>query len=195
MKIVITGPGRSGTTFLVSLFTMLSFNTGYSEDEIIRFNNKMKPTDPSRAGLEINPGMELEVVKSPTFCFNIRILNQVIGPIDMIYVPIRELKHVTESRAECQRLANSTVPVNGGWWGASNILEQKHFLAEAVYELCHNVSLLDVPIEFINFPKLLYDPMYLYQKLHKVLEKKKIKFDIFKEVHQNLVRPELVRVK
>jgi len=52
-KIIITGPGRSGTTFLVQLLTRLHFDTGWEPYREPYFNAQ-------RAGCEIKLDFDLE---------------------------------------------------------------------------------------------------------------------------------------
>jgi hypothetical protein len=63
-RIIITGTGRAGTTFLVQLFSELGFDTGYSAEEAMRAVDGI-----SRAGLE-KPLVDESnpyVIKSPWF--------------------------------------------------------------------------------------------------------------------------------
>lgn len=48
-KILITGTGRSGTTFLIKLFSFLNFNTGYNKN-----NYKQYISNNCNSGMERN---------------------------------------------------------------------------------------------------------------------------------------------
>ena len=63
-RIVITGTGRAGTTYLMQLFSALGFDTGFSLEEAMA-----KVDDMSHAGLELPLiGDETPyVIKSPRF--------------------------------------------------------------------------------------------------------------------------------
>ena len=86
-KILITGTGRCGTTFLIKLFTFLGFDTGYNNKNYQKyiFSN-------------CNSGMEKEysdnhyILKSPGFMMNIKdIVNDSSVKIKYIIIPIRDL--------------------------------------------------------------------------------------------------------
>src|SRR5688572_24304601 len=97
--IIISGTGRSGTTFLVQLFTSLGLDTGFP--------------DPTSAVLaNCNGGMEWNIrdpnapyiVKSPWLCDSLdEILEQGDVVVDHALIPVRELYAAAESRRDVSR--------------------------------------------------------------------------------------------
>jgi hypothetical protein len=105
-KILITGSGRSGTTFLVRLFTFVDINTGFTKESLL-----------NREHAKNNPGLEhfinirdpeIIVLKSPSILSHHSpdwtIDDQWGSPIaprdwiKSIIVPLRDFKEVAQSR-------------------------------------------------------------------------------------------------
>ena len=66
-KILITGTGRCGTTFLIKLFSFLDFDTGYD-----RSNYKKHISSNCNSGMERNCKENYYILKNPHFIRNIR---------------------------------------------------------------------------------------------------------------------------
>jgi hypothetical protein len=164
-KVIITGTGRAGTTFLVRLLTELGLETG-----ITRKNWHRKFYPECNAGLEHNL-LDAEtpyIVKNPALC---ETLPQALATgrfvIDHVYVPIRELETAAASRVR-HGGANGSVP--GGLWGTSDPAEQRRVLAEYFHRLVHVLVVHEIPHTFILFPRLVSDPAYLYGRLSYLLK-------------------------
>jgi len=189
--IVITGTGRAGTTFLVSLFTLLGFDTGFTKEQVIQMNSGWKPDFGPRAGLEREWQLGLDVVKSPSFCYCIDAILEKVK-VDCVLVPIRDLTKAAQSRVVNQERAKTSTPVTGGFIkGAKDLESQKQVLLEMIYKLCLSSSPFLVPLIFLKYPKLIVDPDYLYTKL---VDCTHIKVDrnTFYKSFSVLSRPELV---
>jgi len=65
-KILITGTGRCGTTFLIKLFSFLNFNTGYD-----RNNYKLSISSNCNSGMERSYKDNYNVLKKPEFIADI----------------------------------------------------------------------------------------------------------------------------
>lgn len=183
--IIITGTGRAGTTFLVQLFGHLGFDTGFTLENL-RVNEKKK------CGLESN-GTKKDipyVIKDPVFCdYAERILGSKDIIIEYIIVPIRDLYSAAESRRQLQG-KNKTYPIPGGLWQTKEPHAQEGILLKKIYSLAESASKVHVPIIFINFPMLVDDSSYLYEKLHPIVGQ--IPFMTFKTVFDGIIRPEWV---
>jgi hypothetical protein len=162
--ILITGTGRSGTTFLVQLLTLLGFDTGFTEKD---FKTLIHPI--SLGGLEHDirkPGPKPYIIKSPWICDYIDevMLNKDIT-IDHIIIPIRNIEHAAESR----RLVSQKNIMEGGLWDTKSQEEnqQEIILMRKFYDLILRLSLGDgFPlITFLNFPELVKNYLYLWIKL------------------------------
>ena len=196
--VVIAGNGRSGTTFLVHLFTALGIDTGFTEE------SAQSSIDPlSNAGLEFNlfrPDYENlpYIIKSPFF-YKVadEILNNPKIEIENILIPMRKLEDAAKSRIRIQSLAEEKAQktireglVPGGITGTNDKAEQELVLARQINELIISVAESEVPYTFISFPLLVTNPHYLYKKIGFLIPE--IKFDTFLEVFTKISKPELV---
>jgi hypothetical protein len=159
-KVIITGTGRSGTTFLVRLLGALGLDTGISDG-----NYGKKYFENCHAGLEFNLLDEKTpyIVKNPALC-------DTLGPalatgrfvIDHAYIPIRELKSVAASRAAVGG-AHGSKP--GGLWRTAEPANQEAVMGEMLHTLMHTLAAHDIPHTFILFPRMVTDPAYTFRKL------------------------------
>ena len=163
-KILISGTGRAGTTFLVRLLTELGLDTGYDRD-----NWQKDFFAPSQAGLEGNPlaSGSPYIVKNPEACTELPALlasgNLVI---DHVLIPVRDLESAARSRI---RIGGTDHEVPGGLWGTSDPAQQKAVLAEKFHALVHALAAYDLPHTFLHFPRLVEDADYAYAKLRFLL--------------------------
>jgi len=193
-RIAITGVGRSGTTFLVELFTALDFETGYDAETVMRH------TDPiANSGLErpLVAANNPYVIKSPWF---FRELGGALsaGTISLshVIVPIRELTEAAESRrrvSEAARQAGLDPNLQpGGLWLTRNPAAQEAVLGGAFYILMETLVRHRVPLVLLSFPLLITDDEYCYQALRPVLEPHGVDWHEFQLAHARVTRPELV---
>jgi hypothetical protein len=185
-KVIITGTGRAGTTFLVRLLGALGLDTGISERN---FANKY--FEQCNAGLEheILDRKTPYIVKNPALC-------KTLGPalatgrfvIDHAYIPIRELDSVAASRAAVGGV-NGSRP--GGLWCTSDAAKQGAVMGELFHQLVHTLVVNEIPHTFILFPRMVTDPAYTYQRLE-FLMKKGISFETFQGAFARTADPSLV---
>ncbi len=209
-KVVITGTGRAGTTFLVQLLTDLGLDTGFTPEEARR-----QVANRSRAGLERRvpvshgrptvrdwwrqpkhtfmrlvkePPAGPYIVKNPALCDE---LEQILADgrfvIDHVYIPMRDLESAALSRARVGG-GNGTVP--GGLWKTADPREQKAVLAEMFFHLVHTLTAHEVPHTFLLFPRLVDDWAYACHKLWFLV--KEIDPERFRASHQRLAHRELI---
>ena len=112
-RIFIIGPGRSGTTFLVKLFTRLGFNTGFTP---YREENYLKE---KRAGCEVVlswdednidskikrdlDAVPFQVIKSPYMSFVLApLIKRNLISVKHIFIPLRNLDDTTRSRMDVE---------------------------------------------------------------------------------------------
>ncbi|HZZ19457.1 MAG TPA: hypothetical protein VFE25_08815 [Opitutaceae bacterium] len=164
-KVIITGTGRAGTTFLVRLLTELGLETGISRKN---WNKKFFPT--CNAGLEhdlLDPETPY-IVKNPALCETLpAALATGRFVIDHVYVPIRELENAAASRA---RNGGEYGNVPGGLIGTADPAHQRAVLAEYFHKLIHVLVVHEIPHTFILFPRLVTDPGYTFDRLSYVLK-------------------------
>ena len=174
-KILITGTGRCGTTFLIKLFSFLDFDTGYN-----RNNYKQYISANCNAGMERKYNENFYIVKSPNFMCNINTI--VTAPsiiIKYVILPIRDFKASALSRTKYGRK-------NGGLWYAvdepSQIQHYNSILSHYIYYMTkYNINTI-----FIDFDKMISDKQYLFDKLKNILEEKKVSKELFSAVYEEV---------
>jgi hypothetical protein len=183
--LIISGTGRTGTTFLVQLLTALGLDTGFSSPLL-----KINPD--SRAGLEWDIQREDApyVVKNPALCERLEeILETGKIVVDFAIVPIRSLHASAESRRTVAR-ASKKRRTPGGLWLTKSPARQEAVLAQQLHQLVYALVKHDVPLIWLHFPRLVQDPQYLFSKLGPILPGKD--WESFLQAFRAVSRPELV---
>ena len=163
--VLITGTGRAGTTFLVELLTRCGLDTGFTPDTLDAHIHAE-----SNAGLEHdvrNPNAPY-IVKSPWICDYIdEVLSFDDTVIDHIFVPMRRIEDVAESR---RRVARTGSPY-GGLVHTNSLApgDQELVHLKQIYNLLLHLSSTRIPITFLRFPRLVYDAGYTARKLAPLL--------------------------
>jgi hypothetical protein len=184
-KLLITGTGRAGTTFLVQLFTELGLDTGYAPGTASR-----DYFDHCSAGLEQAIGTEASpyIVKNPAFCDTLPTLIATERfKIDHVLVPVRQLDEAAKSRI---RVGGRDGLVPGGLLGTADPAAQKGVLAERFHGLMHALAAHDIPHTLLCFPRLALDADYAWVKLRFLMPT--VERPAFAEVFRRLSRPELI---
>ena len=201
--VIITGTGRSGTTFLVQLLTHLGLETGFKPHEIdSRINVE------AQAGLEGNILHEASsyIVKSPSFCdYAEEVLARHDIVIEHVFILIRDLYAAAESRRQVfnrhvlarpfyKRLRYLLKPqtVVGGLWHtrSTKVGTQEEVLLKQIYKLVLSLSDMTTPVTLIRYPRIVRDCPYLFQKLKPILGQ--ITSETFHATFKEVIRPELV---
>ena len=177
-KILITGTGRCGTTFLIKLFTFLDFDTGYTKTNYVNFINK-----------NCNSGMEKEinspnyVLKNPTYIEKINDIFEILTKnkihIKLVIIPIRDYKESAASRVSYKKNG-------GGLWNATNEEEQILFYNKIMANYIFYMTKYEINTLFLDFVKMVNDKEYLFNKLKHILDEKNINFDIFSSVYDEV---------
>lgn len=166
-KILVTGTGRCGTTFLMRLFTLLNLNTGIKPDQI----NK-HIFDQCNSGMELNLNSDVYIIKSPTFTRDIKnLIEKRKWEIDFVVVPIRNYKEAAKSREHFKGKAGGLV------WGAKDYESQMQEFYKSMSILIQDVTKYDLKTIFLDFEKMTNDRKYVYEKLSPIL--KSINFESF----------------
>ena len=164
-KIVITGPGRSGTTLLMQMLSYLGFDTGFGVGEGI--------SEETRGGNEIYTSSTIEdhefkrtlreahnVVKSPALSLLLKeILRKKLIPVKLVIMPLRDMDACTSSRMSHPELL----------WKGGSFEERRDFLYGVVGHVCEACAMFDIPLVILFYPRFATDAKYLYNKLGKRL--------------------------
>lgn len=201
--VVITGTGRSGTTFLVELLTRLGFDTGY-DLELMR----AKIHKVARAGLEhdIRRDNCPYIVKAPEFCeYAAEVVQRADIQIEHIFLPMRDLYSAAESRRfveasilsgssflDRMKFAETRKELIGGLVGTTSIDpgQQEEVLLNRIYALILAVSDTAIPVTLMRYPRIVRDCPYLFDKLKPVLGD--TGYESFAAEFSSAARPELV---
>ncbi|MHC4635779.1 MAG: hypothetical protein ACYSYU_11315, partial [Planctomycetota bacterium] len=110
MTVFITGPGRSGTTFLVQLFTRLGLDTGYEPYQEVYIESW-------RAGCEAGPETDVikqsdeairqafqespRIIKGPAWAYLLKYFHKNdLVEIEHVFMPLRDLTIAAHSRLD-----------------------------------------------------------------------------------------------
>jgi len=201
--VVITGAGRSGTSFLVELLTHLGLDTGFTPENVE--SSKYKE---ARAGLEHDIRLEgcPYIVKKIRFCeYAQEVIRRDDIVIEHVFVPMRDLYSAAESRRFVEKstlsqlsfterlaVAQTQEPLPGGLWRTTSTEpgKQEEILLRLIYELMLAISDATMPVTVMRFPRIVKDCPYLFEKLKPIL--RDITYESFAAVFARTVRPELV---
>lgn len=189
-KVVITGPGRSGTTFLMLLLGELGFDIG-QRDTLSPLNGV------SHAGLEQglhkhahakSPLTDAYIIKSPLLCETLdHAMSRGDLIIDQLYIPLRNIDDIVASRA---RVASIDRSLPGAFNHASTSEEQRNQVGVALFQLMNVVAKYDIPHTIMAFPQLVNEPEYLYRKLAYLCSD--ISYPRFLDAFRSIANPDLV---
>lgn len=186
--ILISGTGRAGTTFLVQLLKELGLDTGEGD----YFENCC-------AGLEHDLREENApfIVKSPFLCNQLdNIITNFDVSIKHLIIPVRDLFSAAQSRRDVQMRALQNNPimrdVPGGLWGTDDPAKQEFELTKNFYNLIQVASQHEIPITFLNFPRIVNDPKYLRDKLIPIFGRYKLRRQRFYSAFNKISKPSLV---
>jgi hypothetical protein len=186
---VISGTGRTGTTFLVVLLTELGLDTGFRPGRAAGRIDEV-----ARAGLEHDIRRDgcPYVVKNPRFCtYAQSVVDRDDIAIDHVFIPVRDLHAAAQSRRHVSEEA-STARIAGGLWHTQSAEpgDQEEALLRQLYELLLVLSGTSIPVTLMRYPRLVTDSAYLFGKLKPVLGD--TTFDTFEAAFRKTARPDLV---
>lgn len=197
-KIFITGPGRSGTTFLVQLLTRLGFDTGfqpYNEvyveswragcERNIPFDIATMSHEELRSNLADGP----EIIKGPVWAYLLKyIYINKLAAINHVVMPIRDLSVSTESRLDVG-LEYGVGVVE--WVSDVDKHEvQENVLAMLVGKVLEVCYVYRIPLTLMRFPTIVFSEDYCYRKVNSFVKVERSKFG---EVYRDLANPEQIR--
>jgi hypothetical protein len=187
--IIISGTGRSGTTFLVQLLTALGLDTGFSDLTSAVYPN-------CHAGMEsdLRQPDAPYIIKNPWLC---DYLDEALDAggivIEHALVPIRDLFSAAESRPAVTARTNPAdfpMGIPGGLWHTDTPEEQEQILTWQLYKLMHTLAKREIPLTLLEFPRMIRDAEYLYPRVACVLNG--MSFERFSEAFELVAQPQVV---
>lgn len=176
-KILITGTGRCGTTFLIKMFTFLNFNTGFT-----KYNYHHNISKNCNSGMEKIYTENYYILKNPNFILNIEhILQDPSIKIKKVIIPIRNFKDSAKSRV---KHGNN----DGGLWNSTNELTQINFYKHITSNYLYFMAKYDIDTIFIDFDRMINDKQYLFNKLKPILDEKNINFEDFSQIYDEVTQ-------
>jgi hypothetical protein len=194
-RIIIAGTGRTGTTFLVQLFTALRFGTGFSLEGSLSEVDEI-----SHAGLEkaLVDDENPYVIKSPWFADHLaEALRAQSINVCAALVPVRDLFSVAESRRRVyleaiSRGSNDPLAHPGSLWYTDKPQDQEDALMRQFYETIFSLVQFEVPIYFLEFPRLVRDPDYTFRTLQPLMSDHGVGYSEFIQAHGATAHVELI---
>ena len=143
-KILITGTGKCGTTFLIKLFSFLEFDTGFNKNDYKKYIYSN-----CNSGMEKQYNDNYYILKNPIFMSNIEnILNDKTIIIKNVIIPIRDLTQSAISRT------NNGHAV-GGLWNATDELSQINYYKDILTTYICCMTKYNINTIFIDFDKMI----------------------------------------
>ncbi|MGC1305529.1 MAG: hypothetical protein WA840_24425 [Caulobacteraceae bacterium] len=179
--LLIAGTGRAGTSFLVRYLSAVGLDT-----HVTRRGSDAEYDEAAQAGFEDLPlskvGEDLPyVIKSPWTC---EFIDEVISDpqvrLDGVIIPVRDLMESAASRVIVERRAihehhpwmahlseswEHYGQTPGGVVYSLNPLDQARVLALGFHHLIERLVQADIPLRLLAFPRLAFDPDYLFAQL------------------------------
>jgi hypothetical protein len=176
-RILITGTGRCGTTFLVKLFTFLNFDTGFTKDNYREFIFS-----------NCNSGMEKEytdnhyILKNPHFITQMEtILNDRSVKVKTVIIPMRDLQLSAASRVKNKHFA-------GGLWNSIDEESQIEFYKEILQNYMEVMNKYNVHTIFLDFDKMTQDKEYLFNMLKSILDENNTDFHTYSQAYDQVTQ-------
>lgn len=174
-KILITGTGRCGTTFLIKLFSFLEYNTGFTRETYQKFI-----FENCNSGMEKQYTDKFYVIKNPLFLDNIdNIIKDQSISLKWVIIPIRNFEICAKSRAKHENKP-------GGLVYATDESSQIVYFNRVMSKYIYYMTKFEIPTIFLDFDKMVSDKMYLYNKLKIIMDEKNINYEYFEKVYDDV---------
>ena len=157
-KVLISGTGRGGTTFLILLFTFLDLDTGFT-----RHNYSESIFQNCGSGMEKSISSPNRFLKNPNFMTDINQILDKGNAVSSVIIPIRNYTLSAFSRYTHQ------TDKGGLWGGASDVPSQEAYYHKILAEYLVSMVQRDTATVFLDFERMVTDDLYLFGKLRSIL--------------------------
>ena len=194
-KILIIGPGRSGSTFLVQLLTRLGFDTGFQP-----YNEPYGEN--TRAGCEWRVELDLNaphdqwreqlnnmprILKAPEWSLVLKhFVKERLVEVDHVFIPLRDLDIAAKSRLDVG-LDWHVEPTDDYNY---KLMDQASVHALAFGRAVEACEICDLPYTIMHFPRFVENKPYCYWSLMNALS---INWRMFEKVFDELAKPEKIK--
>lgn len=180
--ILITGTGRTGTSFLMTILTFLKLDTGFDESEFEDVSKKV-----GKAGFEKHLDTGHEFIKNPAYSTRVSEMVKLNYEVSHVILPIRNLEDTIKSR---QRVSENDH--TDGALVTENIETERIHNLEKVYAVINDCAKYDIPITTLSFPEFARNSEYTWNRLQWLFEQKSISRERFEEVFERISTPEWI---
>lgn len=196
-KIIITGAGRSGTSFLILLLTRMGFDTGYEAyrepyGESIRAGCEWEiaaaygePSGVIKAAIEEAP----RVLKSPEWGLVMKeFCRRGLMEVEHCFIPVRDLDVAARSRIDA-----------GLYWQvcpsddyAYLVMDQASVHALALGRAIEACLMCEIPYTIMLFPEFVRDMEYCWERMREGVEMDRGEFE---RLYRELANPKQIKWK
>lgn len=190
--LLITGPGRSGTTFLMQLLTRCGLDTGYTAyhepvNQALRAGCEWHIEASGEAAIKAAIDAAPYVLKGPDWCLWLKhFVRAGLLEVEHVFLPVRDLDDAAASRLAV-----------GLQWYAMDVPEpqrteqQAAILALALGRAVEACVIHDIPYTLLHYPRLVQDVRYCYERLSEGIALDRAQFyRVFHELAQPKERTE-----
>lgn len=202
--IVITGPGRAGTSFLVQLLTRLGFDTGFEpyyepfrediragcEWAVDTFTETESGELISNENLITHFGLQPYIFKAPDWSFKMKgYLARGVIRLDHVIIPFRDFDEAAKSRlsAGLPWMVDDNITDPMERWGVQAAVHAAMF--GRAMEACY---LFYLPVTVLRFPLFVKDADYLFARLNPIFDINGLRF---MKVFRELADPEMIQTR
>ena len=175
-KILVTGTGRSGTSFTMQVLTALGLDTGFDGPQHAFYRERMAGQERTvdRNATEEDWDRLPRVVKDPRLIVTLgHFLGRGLPPPDHVYVLLRRIGDAAQLRVDRGMLWEPATLSDAPPWRHFPKPAQRAAQEEALYgglgRLLEALALHGVPHTLVQFPRLALDGEYFADRLGGVL--------------------------
>lgn len=194
-KVIITGPGRSGSSFLVRLLTWLGEDTGFEKGGQTGYSDEVRAGCEQQVIVQIldgdivgaNLAVAPRVLKSPDWAFVLKnLVRKGWMEVDHVLIPFRDLELTAESRLD----VGLDWMLDPGGSHELRVAAQANIHGLALGRTMEACWVCGLRYTVLMFPLFVQSADYCYERLSRAFALERGAFD---EAFTELARPEMIR--